>query len=48
MQLIKHTLLLTLAASGPVYADYASDAQSAIDLLQNKWYDTNTGLWSVT
>lgn len=45
MQLIKHTLLLTLAASAPVYADYARDAQSAIELLQNKWYNANTGLW---
>lgn len=27
------------------YADYASDAESAIKLLQNKWYNTQTGLW---
>jgi hypothetical protein len=28
-----------------VRADYASDAESAIKLLQNKWYNTETGLW---
>lgn len=27
------------------YADYASDAESAIKLLQDKWYNTETGLW---
>lgn len=26
-------------------ADYASDAESAIKLLQDKWYNTETGLW---
>ena len=28
-----------------VCADYASDAESAIKLLQDKWYNTETGLW---
>jgi hypothetical protein len=28
-------------------ADYASDAESAIKLLQDKWYSTETGLWYV-
>jgi hypothetical protein len=31
----------------PTQADYASDAESAIKLLQNKWYNTETGLWYV-
>ncbi|KAH6618882.1 glycosyl hydrolase [Boeremia exigua] len=28
------------------YADYARDAESAIKLLQDKWYNAETGLWS--
>lgn len=28
-------------------ADYASDAESAIKLLQDRWYNTETGLWYV-
>lgn len=28
-------------------ADFASDAESAIKLLQDKWYSTETGLWYV-
>jgi hypothetical protein len=30
-----------------VYADYADNAHAAINTLQNKWYDANTGLWCV-
>lgn len=31
----------------PVHADFADDANTAIRTLQDKWYDTNTGLWYV-
>lgn len=30
----------------PVHADFADDANTAIRTLQDKWYDTNTGLWN--
>jgi hypothetical protein len=42
-----HSLLFSLLCLTPVYADYADDANSAIKTLQDKWYDTNTGLWYV-
>ncbi|KAF2829719.1 glycosyl hydrolase [Ophiobolus disseminans] len=40
------SLLIPLLCLTPVDADYADDASSAIKTLQDKWYDTNTGLWN--
>ncbi|KAF9698146.1 hypothetical protein EKO04_003403 [Ascochyta lentis] len=44
---MKYLLSLTVAflVLGTACADYASDAESAIKLLQDKWYSTETGLW---
>lgn len=39
------SLLFPLLYLGPARADYADDANSAIKTLQDKWYNTNTGLW---
>lgn len=39
------SLVLPLLCSRPVLADYGDDANTAIKTLQDKWYDTNTGLW---
>lgn len=46
---MKYYLLLTVASLllDTAQADYASDAESAIKLLQDKWYNTETGLWYV-
>ncbi|KAH8708620.1 glycoside hydrolase [Phaeosphaeriaceae sp. PMI808] len=41
-----HSFLLSGLCLTPVFADYADNANNAIKTLQNKWYDTNTGLWS--
>lgn len=46
---MKYFSLLTIACLllDKAQADYASDAESAIKLLQDKWYNTETGLWYV-
>lgn len=41
---MKYLTLVSLML-GTAFADYASEAESAIKLLQNKWYSTETGLW---
>ena len=43
---MKYLTLVSLML-GTAFADYASEAESAIKLLQNKWYSTETGLWYV-
>ncbi|KAJ4381314.1 hypothetical protein N0V86_003663 [Didymella sp. IMI 355093] len=47
ISVMKHLPSLTVALLllNTAYADYASDAESAIKLLQDKWYSTDTGLW---
>ncbi|KAJ8105213.1 hypothetical protein OPT61_g10316 [Boeremia exigua] len=40
------SLTITFLLLSTAYADYARDAESAIKLLQDKWYNTETGLWS--
>ncbi|KAF2116690.1 glycoside hydrolase [Lophiotrema nucula] len=42
------SLLLPFLFTTPIIADYESDAVNAIKTLQNKFYDTNTGLWKGT
>ncbi|CAA9959933.1 hypothetical protein CFE70_003374 [Pyrenophora teres f. teres 0-1] len=39
-------LLIPLLFSNPVQADFASDAFSAVQTLQTKWYNFDTGLWN--
>ncbi|KAI4646428.1 uncharacterized protein J4E79_010490 [Alternaria viburni] len=39
-------LLIPLLYCTPVYADFADDAFSAIKTLQEKWYNSDTGLWN--
>ena len=39
------TLLLPLLYIGPAVADYEDNAFAAIKTLQDKWYDSKTGLW---
>lgn len=41
-------VLIPLLRATHIYADYADDANAAINTLQSKWYDANTGLWYVT
>jgi hypothetical protein len=38
-------LLIPLLYSTSAYADFADDAFTAIKLLQEKWYNYDTGLW---
>lgn len=38
-------LLVPLLYSTSIYADFADDAFTAIKLLQEKWYNYDTGLW---
>ena len=38
-------LLIPLLYSNSVHADFASDAFNAIQTLQTKWYNFDTGLW---
>jgi hypothetical protein len=42
---LSRTYLLSLSCLTVVHADYADDANAAINTLQTKWYDANTGLW---
>lgn len=37
--------ILTLLYTSPVLGDYADNANTAINTLQNKWYNADTGLW---
>ncbi|KAF2005207.1 glycoside hydrolase family 76 protein [Amniculicola lignicola CBS 123094] len=39
-------LLLPFLHISPAVADYESNAEQAIKTLQDRWYDTNTGLWN--
>jgi hypothetical protein len=39
------SLLVPFLCLTQVQADYGDDANAAINTLQNKWYDVNTGLW---
>lgn len=39
--------VLAVLSFTPVHADFADDANTAIRTLQDKWYDTKTGLWYV-
>ena len=39
------SLLVPLLCLQPVMADYAREANDAIKIMQNKWYNTRTGLW---
>lgn len=41
------TLLLFLVTCSAVVADYGDDALSAIKTLQEKFYNSDTGLWYV-
>jgi hypothetical protein len=47
MKMIIPTVLIPLLRATHIYADYANDANAAINTLQSKWYDANTGLWYV-
>ncbi|KAF2462980.1 Six-hairpin glycosidase [Lindgomyces ingoldianus] len=46
MKYYKSLFLLPLLQVSPVIADYNANAEAAIKTLNNKWYDTNTGLWN--
>lgn len=39
------SLIFPLLYVSPAVANYADDANNAIKTLQDKWYDSNTGLW---
>jgi hypothetical protein len=39
------SLFVPLLCLQPVMADYADDANAAIKIMQDKWYNTGTGLW---
>ncbi len=42
------TVILPLLYLGPVYADYLDNAYDAFNTIQNKWYNSDTGLWYAT